>query len=119
MTDPKQLIVDVLESIGYEENKDKFASDFLSISLQEAMMNLMQGLPQDKQDQLTHRVSLVGPDKLEGLLLEYFSKEDFSNALSKASSSAIESYLETISGSLNDEQKTKLEQHLSTLGSPL
>ena len=113
-TNPKQIILQVLEIIGYEDDKEKFANDFLSLCLQEALLNLTQELPQDKQDQLAQRMSLITPDKTEALLLEYFPKEKVEEAVKEASRSTFEEYLQTITSTLNDDQGNKLEQYLSS-----
>lgn len=115
--DPKQIILQVLEIIGYEDDKDKYANDFLSLCLQKAFVSLTQDFPQDKQDQLTQRMSLISADKIEGLLLEYFPKEKFETAVKEASRSTFEDYLKTIIPTLNDDQKNKLEQYLSSQAS--
>jgi len=113
-SNPKQIILQVLEIIGYEGDKSKYANDFLSLCLQKAFMSLVQELPQDKQDQLTQRMSLTTPDKMEALLLEYFPKEKFENAVKEASRSTFEEYLQTIIPTLNEEQSNKLEQYFSS-----
>lgn len=112
--DPKQIILQVLEIIGYEEDKDKYANDFLALCLQKAFVNLTQELPQDKQDQLRQRISLTQPEKTEALLLEYFQKDKFEAAVKEASASTFEDYLKTIIPTLNDDQKNKLEAYLSS-----
>ncbi len=112
--DPKQIILQVLGIIGYEGDKDKYANDFLSLCLQKALVDLMRELPQDKQDQLTQRMSLITPDKMETLLLEYFPKEKFETAVKEASRSTFEEYLKTIIPTLNEDQHSKLETYLSS-----
>ncbi|MBI4098218.1 MAG: hypothetical protein HY426_04235 [Candidatus Levybacteria bacterium] len=113
-SNPKQIILQVLEIIGYSDDKEKYADDFLALCFQKAFVNLTQKLPQDKQDQLTQRMSLVSADKTEALLLEYFPKEEFENAIKEASRSTFEEYLKTIIPTLNEEQRSKLEAYLSS-----
>lgn len=111
---PKQIILKVLEIIGYEDDKEKFANEFLSLCLQQALVALTQTLPQDKQDQLTQRSSLTPPDKMEELLLEYFSAEKLQEDIKEASRTTFEDYLKEIIPTLNENQKNKLEQYLSS-----
>lgn len=113
-TNPKQIILKVLEIIGYEDDKDKYANDFLALCLQKAFVNLVKELPQDKQDQLTQRISLTSGEKAQALLLEYFPKEKFEVAVKEASQSTFEEYLKTIIPTLNEEQRSKLESYLSS-----
>lgn len=93
---PKRIILQVLEIIGYEDDKDKFANDFLSLCLQQGLVDLMQELPEGKQVELTQRAGLVSPEKMETLFLEYFSKEQLEVAIREASRSIFEDYLKTI-----------------------
>ena len=111
---PKQIILDVLNAIGYEDDKQKYVNDFLSLCLQKALVSLARELPQEKQDQLTQRLSLVSADKMEPILLEYFPKEKFEEAVKDASSSTFQEYLETIIPILNDDQRNKIEAYLSS-----
>lgn len=111
---PKQIILQVLEIIGYEDDKEKYANDFLSLCLQKALVSLSQELSQEKQDELTQRLSLTKPEDMEKLLLEFFSQEKYEEVVKTASQSLFEEYLQTIIPTLNEEQKNKLEQYLSS-----
>ncbi len=115
--DPKQIILQVLEIIGYEDDKEKYANEFLTLCLQKALVSLTGELPQDKQDQLTQRISLTALDQLEKPLLEYFPKEKFEEAVKEASRSTFEEYIQTIIPTLNEDQRNKLEQYLSSQAS--
>lgn len=112
--DPKQAILQVLDAIGYENDKEKFVDEFLVLCLQKALTNLMEKLPQDKQYQLIHKMSLTPPEKKQNILSEYFQKDKFDSAVKEASQSTFEDYLKTIIPTLKDDQKNKLEQILSS-----
>ncbi len=112
---PKRIILDVLEIIGYTDDRDKFANDFLGLILQNSINNLSEKLPQDKIDQLRQRLSLSKPEKLETLLNDYFSSEELNDSVKKVSESMFREYLEEVSPSLNDSQREDLQRYLSGL----
>lgn len=112
---PRRIILDVLEIIGYTDDRDKFANDFLGLILQNSINNLSEKLPQDKIDQLRQRLSLSKPEKLETLLNDYFSSEELNDSVKKVSESMFREYLEEVSPSLNDSQREDLQRYLSGL----
>ncbi len=111
--DPKQIILQVLEIIGYTDNKEKFANEFLGLILQKSINNLAEKLPQDKIDQLRQRISLTGPEKFENLLKDYFSGEELNESVKKVSENMFREYLEEVKPTLNDTQKENLQKFLS------
>lgn len=117
MSDPKQILIRILEIIGYSEDKDKFATEFLqNVSLQ-SLLDLFNTLPQDKKDQLQKDVSLVGndPQKLQGILKNYFTEEQINTALQNSSKNAITEYIKTIEPTLSDPQKQSLANYFSEI----
>jgi hypothetical protein len=115
--DPKQIILEVLSIIGYENDKDKFASEFVTLCMQKAVSNLINGMPQDKQDQVLQRLSLTTPDSWGTLLSEYVPEENLAAAIKDTSSLIFQDYIKEIEPTLNDEQRNKLSQYLSSQAS--
>ncbi len=111
---PKQIILQVLDRIGFEDDKEKFANDFLLLCFQQALGNLAKELPSDKQTELTQRMSLISENQVEQLLLEYFPKEKLEEAVKQSSGTLFEEYLQTIIPTLNPDQQEKLGSFLST-----
>lgn len=112
---PKEIILQVLEIIGYQDDREKFSNDFLGLILQKSINDLAEKLSQDKIDQLRQRLSLTTPEKLETLLKEYFSKEELDSSVRKVSESMFKEYLEEVSPTLSDTQRENLQNYLSGL----
>lgn len=117
MNDPKQILIKILEIIGYSEDKDKFATEFLqNVSLQ-SLLDLFNTLAQDKKDQMQKDVSLAGndPQKLQEILKNYFSQEQIDTALQNSSKNAITEYIKTIEPTLSDVQKQSLANYFNEI----
>ncbi len=112
---PKEIILKVLEIIGYQDDKEKFANDFLGLILQKSINNLAEKLPQDKLDQFRQRVSLTSPEKFENLIKDYFSQDELNDSVKTVSENMFKEYLEEISPTLSDGQRENLQNYLKSL----
>lgn len=88
--DLKQVIVQMLTIIGYTDDKDAFATEFLGLIQQKAMVTFLQSLPKDKQEEYNK----VAGDTLKD---------------------AFAGYTKAIQPTLSEDQKQKLQQYLSSL----
>ncbi|MBP9716836.1 MAG: hypothetical protein KBD51_02730 [Candidatus Levybacteria bacterium] len=112
---PKEIILNVLEIIGYSDDREKFANEFLGLILQKSINNLAEKLPQNKLDQLRQRLSLSKPEKLETLLKDYFSGEELNESVKKVSENMFKEYLEEVGPTLSNSQKEDLQKYLTSL----
>lgn len=110
MTDPKQILLRILEIIGYSEDKDKFATEFLqNVSLQ-ALLDLFNTLPQDKKDQIQQQMTSANNDasKIQQVLNQFFTQDQLAQAIENSSKNAVTEYIKTIEPTLSEEQKQNL-----------
>lgn len=112
---PKEIILQVLEIIGYRDDREKFSNDFLGLILQKSINDLAEKLSEDKIEQLRQRLSLTTPEKFESLLKDYFSKEELDASVRKVSENMFKEYIEEVSLTLNDTQRENLQNYLSGL----
>lgn len=84
---PKNLFLQVLNIIGYADNKEEFADKFFQLCEQQTMANLVKSLPEEQV----------------AASLEETTKEVFNN------------YLQTVIPTLNTKQKAELESYLKSL----
>ncbi len=103
---PQFILLQVLDIIGYIDNKEDFTNKFFQLCKQQAIVDLVKSLPSDKQTALESNSSL---------LKEYFSEEQMADALEKATRETFQSYLQEIIPTLNDKQKSELEIYLKSL----
>ena len=115
MNDPKQIILKVLDIIGYTNDRDKFAAEFLqNVSLQ-ALLDLFNTLPQDKKDQLQQKLTDIGSDavKMQEELKNYFAQAQLEQAIENSAKNAVTEYIKTIDPTLSDSQKQNLSNYFN------
>ena len=118
MTEPKQILLRILEIIGYAEDKDKFATEFLqNVSLQ-SLLDLFDNLPQDKKSQISQNITSAGndPQKLGEVLKSYFTQQHIQDAIQNSAKNAITEYINAIQPTLSDIQKQNLAAYFKELG---
>ena len=110
MTDPKTILLRILDIIGYSEDKDKFATEFLqNVSLQ-ALLDLFNTLPQDKKDQIQQQIASAGNNSqaVRDLLKSYFTESQIEDRLQNASKNAVTEYMKAIDSTLSETQRTNI-----------
>lgn len=110
MNNPKNILLKILEIIGYSDNKEIFADEFLKNIQAQSVIDLIQSLPQDKQSQIKKQLltNPNDPNKVADVLKLYFNNEQIQEALKNASKTAMEEYIEAISPTLSSTQKNNL-----------
>ena len=117
MTDPKQILLRILDIIGYAEDKDKFATEFIqNVSLQ-SLLDLFNNLPQDKKSQISQNIASAGndPQKLGEALKNYFTKQQIEEAIQNSSKNAVTEYIKAIDPTLSDSQKQNLTGYFNEI----
>ena len=117
MINARSILLRILDIIGYTEDKDKFATEFLqNVSLQ-ALLDLFNTLPQDKKDQLQQKIAQVGQDaaKMREELKVYFTEPQLEQAIENSAKNAVTEYIKTIEPTLSDPQKTALTTYFSEI----
>ena len=111
------MLIKILEIIGYSEDKDKFAMEFLENVGIKAQSDLIGALPQDKKDQLQQKIQSLGNDaaKVQGELLNYFTQDQIGQAIENSSKNAVTDYVKTIEPTLSDPQKTALAAYFTEI----
>ena len=113
---PRDIFLQVLNIIGYTNDKEEFTNKFFQLCEQQTVVSLIKSLPQDKQTSLQTELSKQTiPDPSNTLLKKYFSEEQIVNTLQKATEETFSSYLQTVMPTLNDKQRTELETYLKNL----
>src|SRR5438477_153488 len=114
--DPKQFLIDILDVVGYEKDRSQFASEFLSLCYQQALVDLMAEMPVEAQASLIRKLAkFVDYDNLKSILSEYFPKNKYDEAVENATETVFGEYLDSIIPKLTAHQKEKLNQYLTTL----
>lgn len=114
--EPKQIIINILNIIGYKDNKDIFAEEMVSLILKTAVFKSINDIPEKSKTTLMLR--LKGINSLESaseILKNYVSISDFHNNLSSVTSLMMQNYLENIIPTLNPSQKNSLNEYLKNI----
>ena len=107
---PHDLLLKILTTIGYSNNKEEFISEFIiNINLQ-SLLDLISTLPTNEQEEIKKNLARSANyvDKTTRTLNSYFSKIQIENALEAASKNAIKKYIECINHALSTHQRQQL-----------
>jgi hypothetical protein len=119
MMDLKTILLDILTAIGYNEDKEVFIEKFIKNIELQSFMDLMQGLPQNKQEELEGQLATVSndPKKILQTSKGYFSEEQLQQTLQNVTKDAVSNYITAISDTLSDGQRENLTQILKKYSS--
>ena len=113
--DPKQLLHEILDIIHYEEDKETYINEFLSLCYQNAFTKLVMQLPQEAQDEVKGKLSDKTTDEeLMQLLAPYISEENLQVALKSGFEELFAEFFKEVVPTLSSLQKRKLQVLLIT-----
>ena len=104
----KDILIQVLTIIGYEDDKDLFADEFIKLCQDQALIQLINSLPEKKQ--LLLKQELTQTEKTDETLQKYFTTKKFNDAVEKSIQEQFQSYLQEIYDTLSNEQKNNLDK---------
>ncbi len=102
---PQEIIVNILDIIGYGDEKIAFADEFLTLCQQRAVTDLYNSLPQDKR---------AGKDPGQ-VIKKIFTPAQSLEAIQKTTEKMLNEYLETIYPKLSEEQTKNLRAYLNSI----
>lgn len=110
--DIKTLLTQILGVINYEDDKDEFINKYINIINNQTFFNLIQSLPQDKQEEIENKLTQAKDDKekTQEVFKEYFSVEQIEKSIKNSSKDIMTKYLGAISNTLSDVQSQNLIQ---------
>ena len=117
-TNPKQILLQTLDIIEYQNDKNAFSDEFMVLCQQEAFAKILEDLPEDKRKQFASKLinkEKLSNEKAKELIEQYFSKEHLLQTLQEATNNQFHNFIEEIEPTLSTEQIDKLEQYFETL----
>ena len=110
MSTYKEFLTQVLDIINYPDNKNEYIKEFEERVQLETVLNLVESLSDEKRDEIfdTFVEEKDALSKTEGILLEYFTKEQTETEFHKTLLSNIDQLLIELRSSLTDNQKDKI-----------
>ncbi len=109
----KDIILKMLDIIGYREDKEVFANEFLKNVYLQSVQDLIKALPQEQQGIKDKIVAAKTPEELDKIVKVSFSSEDIDKALSLSSQNSMSEWIKTVIPTLSLEQKQKLQEYFA------
>jgi hypothetical protein len=110
MNNPKEILLKILEIIGYTDDRNLFTEEYIKIIQLQGIADLIQSLEDEQQTQIKKQLSVHAKnfDKIQEILQAYFSSRQLKEALENASKTTMENYIRSIDTSLSQEQRKNL-----------
>lgn len=108
----KEILLKLLEVIGYKDDKDAFVSEFeRNIHLQ-SIADLVRSLPLERQEEVKQKLNQDpdSPEKGAAILKSYFSEPQILDALESAAKNSLTKYIQAIRLTLTDLQRENLKK---------
>lgn len=116
--DVKEIILEILNIIGFEDDKRACADEFIQNSKAKALLDLLTALPKEKQEQFKSQIAGVTDlHQQQTIIASYVTPEQYQEALQKASTTAFQGLLEAVIPTLSNDQADKLRSYLQSLSS--
>jgi len=108
----KQTLVNILDIVGFDKDKEKFAEEFLGLVESEALLDLIEGLPEEDQEKVAKQLSkLEEPQKIGSVVEEWFSPKEVLERLMEVIEKRTKELFEGVKDDITDEQKKELENY--------
>lgn len=113
--DFKTHFLNILNIIGYQGEKEKFADDFYQVIMQKVLIDKIDILSQDKQILLLQELKQANATTFQKIFIKYFPKKEFAEEVKKQTAVAMQIYFKEVIPTLSTDQKTKLKNYLSSM----
>jgi hypothetical protein len=91
MNNARDILMQILAIIGSRDGTERYVDDFCTFVEVQVMHDLIEALPQDKQNQVIDQFMTLpdGPQKAETIFRPYYTREHLRNKLKHATKKAI------------------------------
>lgn len=116
---PKSIILKVLEIIGYNGDKNAVVDKFMVTCQQQANVDLIKALSDEKQEELKQKLSEPGVTedvaKIQDVIQSFFSPEEYTTAIEKTSAGIFNAYMDKLVKDLPENQQSQLQKYFKSL----
>ncbi len=107
------LLIRVLASIGYQEDKQLFAKKFIWVCEKQALDRVVGKLPKSQQTVIYHALNEdVLSDQSKAYIMTVLQSKPYQDAVLAVFQENLESYIETVAPTLTEEQARGTEKIL-------
>lgn len=118
MKNPKQTIIEILGIINYQNDKEKFADNFIELCIKQAFVEVIDSLPKEKTASISAQIQAAKtPEEFVKHLRSYINPQFLERKIEQTSSKLFNDYIQEILPTLDDSKKLKLMDYIETLGS--
>lgn len=100
-----QIVLEILTAIDYPHNKEKYVKEFLELNHTEAMLNMLERLPNEIQDKIK---AIKVETEVAEEIKKHIKQEDYIEELTKVSMDALQRFIQSLSPTLNPSQKENI-----------
>ncbi len=107
----------ILEIIGYTDDKETFAGEFVEVCIQQSFLEMIDRLPKEKVSQLEEKVKQAKDIKtFLRVLHTYLPPELLARCIERNTAQLFEEYLKEIVPTLDEKKAIELKKFLETIG---
>ncbi len=100
----KDTLLELLTTINYPNNKEKFIAEFEDLNRVEVIANILEKLPKDIQEKIQ-----AGDNDYENIK-KYIHQDEYLAEITKVSAEALKKFIEVISPLLTLQQKQQVDK---------
>ncbi len=109
----KDVLIEILTIIGYSDDKEAYADQFVELVHLKTMQNSLLTLPEDKQKEIERLlVNADSQEAVEKIINDNFHVDLYATMLKDMFSEMIKNYMETLYPTLSQTQVAELEKLL-------
>lgn len=110
----------ILTIIGFTDDKEAAADEFIQNCEKQALLDLLITLPQEQQERFKQQIAgVTDQEQQKTIIAKYITLEQYKQTLQKASRTASEGLMKEIIPTLSSEQADKLQLYLNSLTTPV
>jgi len=113
--DFKSVIEKVLTLVGYQDDKDAFVNEFMSLCMRKSLADYGELLPEERKKILQQILQESDPSKVKEEIEPYITTEEFGKILTQNTQMLLQDYFQTIMPTLSEEQKKNLDAYFASL----
>ncbi len=112
-------MISVLNLLGFRENKEAYADEFIQICEKQALVDLLNTLSKERKEEIKQKmVGAESVQRTQAVLSEYVSSEQYTEALEKAAGAIFVQFVQAVVPTLSQQQVNKLQAYMQSFSSP-
>lgn len=112
---PFDAVIEQLLTISnFQDDKQIFIKEFESQNYLEVMLNLIDHLPEEKQDTMREIIRLEDSERVKDYLATFVSQEEFQRELNRVRTLALKDLMKALLPTLSSEQIRKVDNLLGS-----